>query len=117
MNSAIFTAPGMGLTTDERTVLDAHANGKRPREICDELHLTPPELSLIEQDIRFKLDAKTTPHMISRAFQLGLLRVMCLVLCFGIATDIDDQAVRCRVRTRTQQSRTVRTGRNDVGLC
>lgn len=117
MNSGLVLVPGMGLNFDERHVLQAHANGKRPREICDELHLTPPELSLIEQDIRFKLKAKTNPHMISRAFQLGLLRMMCLILCFSIVTDLGDNAVRVRVRTRTQQSRSVRSGRRDEGLC
>lgn len=117
MTNGILTAPGMGLNSDELAILEGHANGKRPKEICNELDLTPPELSLAEQDIRYKLDAKTTPHMISRGFQLGLLRVLCLVLCFCSVMDLDDQAVRTRVRTRTQQSRTVRTGRKDTDLC
>uniref|UniRef100_A0AB39C9U8 HTH luxR-type domain-containing protein n=1 Tax=Aliivibrio phage vB_Alvi_H905 TaxID=3234039 RepID=A0AB39C9U8_9VIRU len=113
MNNELQLAPGMGLTSDELVILKGHAEGKRNKEICNELNLTPPELSLAEQDIRYKLNAKTTPHMISRAFQLGLLRVMCLVLCFCSVMDLDDQTVRSR--TRTQQSRTVRAGRREMG--
>ena len=109
MANDILIAPGMGLNPDELAILKSHANGKRPKEICAEFNLTPPELSLAEQDIRSKLEAKTTPHMISRAFQFGLLRVMCLVLCFCNVMDLDDQTMR--TRTRTQQTRTVRTGR------
>ena len=49
--------------------------------------------------------------MIARAFELGILRVMCLVICFSIVSDLDDQALRTRTRTRTSYSRSVRSGR------
>ncbi|NAX32016.1 hypothetical protein CAG63_18385 [Vibrio sp. V37_P2S8PM304] len=109
--SSLELAPGMGLNFDELAVLKGHAEGKRPSQLGKELDLTPPDLKLIEQDIRFKLQAKTPTHMITRAFEMGILRVMCLVLCFSVVSDLDDQALRTRTRTRTEYSRTVRSGR------
>lgn len=113
--SSIDLTPGMGLTLDEMAILHGHAAGKSPAVIGKELDLTPPEIKLIEQDIRFKLQANSPMHMISRAFQLGILRVICLLLCFCTVTDLDDQAVRTRTaRTKTTSSRTVRGGRYEI---
>lgn len=109
--SSVDITPGLGLTLDELAVLKAHAAGKKPAQIGHDLDLTAPQLKLIEQDIRLKLNANTPMHMIARAFEAGILRVICLVLCFSIVTDLDDQALRTRTRTRTEYSRTVRNGR------
>lgn len=111
--SSLELVPGMGLTFDELAVLKGHAEGKRPSQLGKELDLTPPEMKLIEQDIRLKLRANSPMHMITRAFEHGILRVICLVLCFSIVTDLDDQAMRLRTRTRNEYSRTVRSGRNE----
>ncbi|UTZ44675.1 hypothetical protein [Vibrio campbellii] len=113
MNS-LELVPGMGLTFDELSVLKGHAEGKRSSQLGKELDLTPPEMKLIEQDIRLKLRANSPMHMITRAFEMGILRVMCLVLCFSIVTDLGDQAMRLRTRSRTEYSRTVRSGRNEM---
>ncbi|ENN2394407.1 hypothetical protein AB9M41_004643 [Vibrio alginolyticus] len=115
--SSLELVPGMGLNFDELAVLKGHAEGKRHSQLGKELDLTPPELKLIEQDIRLKLQAKTPMHMITRAFEMGILRVMCLVLCFSVVTDvltvsIDEQTPITRTRTRTEYSRTVRSGRS-----
>ncbi|EGQ9107539.1 hypothetical protein DDM60_002654 [Vibrio cholerae] len=109
--SSLELVPGMGLNLDELAVLSGHAQGIQPETLSMELNLTMPQMKLIEQDIRHKLHAHTPMHMISRAFELGILRVMCLVLCFSVVTDIDDQALRNRSRTRSEYSRTVRSGR------
>ena len=114
--SNLEIAPGMGLNLDELAVLKGHAEGIRPSQIGKELDLTPPELKLIEQDIRLKLRANSPMHMITRAFEVGILRVMCLILCFSIVSDLNAQGVRTRTRTRTrtEYSRTARSGRNET---
>lgn len=113
MNNITLT-PGMGLNTDELAVLHQHAAGQSVTHICRELDLTAPELKLIEQDIRHKLNAKSPMHMITRAFQCGILRVLCLILCFNVIMDLNDDAVRSRTRTRNETSRTMRGNRNDM---
>ncbi|MCG9780456.1 hypothetical protein [Photobacterium damselae] len=104
--------PGMGLNLDELAVLHGHAVGKSPAAIGKDLDLTGPEIKLIEQDIRFKLHAKTPMHMITRAFELGILKTLCLVLCLSAVIDLDEQAARVRGRSRNEISRVVRSGRD-----
>lgn len=112
--SSIDVTPGMGLNVDELAILHGHAIGKSPATIGKELDLTAPEIKLIEQDIRFKLNANTPMHMISRAFQCGILKTLCLALCLSVVLDLNDEAVRSRSRTRNEISRTVRSGRNEM---
>ncbi|EOW9487983.1 hypothetical protein ACOCGL_003449 [Vibrio cholerae] len=109
--SSLELVPGMGLNLDEMAVLSGHAQGIQPEALSMELNLTMPQMKLIEQDIRHKLHAHTPMHMISRAFELGILRMMLIAICFSVVTDIDDQALRNRTRTRSEYSRTVRSGR------
>lgn len=109
----ITARPHPLLTEDELTVLAGHAEGIPARELADRLGLSAPHLKLLEQDIRLKLGARSPMHMISRAFQLGILRAVCLVLCFSFAAGIDTQTTRT-AQARPAVSRTVRCNRQFV---
>ncbi|PMN73181.1 hypothetical protein [Enterovibrio norvegicus] len=106
-----ISAPGTGLDFDELLVLTRHAAGISPADVAKELAVSAPVLKLIEQDIRRKLGAKSPMHMIARAFQLGILKALCLVLCFSFVTSVDTQATRTG-SARTSMSRPARS-RND----
>ncbi|HIF9338238.1 TPA: hypothetical protein ACX6RO_002333 [Photobacterium damselae] len=57
--SSIDVTPGLGLNVDELAILYDHIIGKSTATIGKVRDLTAPEIKLIEQDIRFKLNANT----------------------------------------------------------
>lgn len=119
MTRTIKHTQGMGLNRDEMAVLMAISLGESDHEITEKMHIKQPYLRLIIGDIKNKLNARTTPHMITRAFQEGVIKIMCVVLCCSMALDLSDQAARTRTRTRrsrTEYSRTARNGRREIKI-
>ncbi|EIU6870703.1 hypothetical protein L5169_004840 [Vibrio parahaemolyticus] len=118
--SDVIVNPKFGLDEEQLAVLEGYANGLDEFDIRQVLELTPAELKTIELDVRARLNANTTPHMISRAWQLGVLasRALCLVLVMVTsfhALDPDMTRVRTPMRnTRnpTTISRVRQAGRN-----
>ncbi|KYO58432.1 hypothetical protein [Vibrio parahaemolyticus] len=108
------------LDSDQLAVLQQYANGLDGFDICQALELTPAELKSLELDIQARLDAKTTPHMVSRAWQLGILasRFMCAALLIVTSlSELGDDMLRLRTAGRTTQNpttiaRVMQAGRN-----
>ncbi len=94
------------LDDEQLAVLAGYANGLDDFDICQSLELSPAELKTLELDIRAQLDAHTTPHMISRAWQLGVLasRALCLVLALITSFHALDPNMT-RVRTPMRNTR------------
>ncbi|EGQ7740945.1 hypothetical protein CS268_RS23395 [Vibrio parahaemolyticus] len=120
MMSYVIVNPKFGLDEEQLAMLEGYANGLDEFDIRQVLELTPAELKTIELDVRARLNANTTPHMISRAWQLGVLasRALCLVLVMVTsfhALDPDMTRVRTPMRnTRnpTTIARVRQAGRN-----
>ncbi|EMY6467014.1 hypothetical protein ABCL20_004490 [Vibrio alginolyticus] len=118
--SDVIVNTEFGLDEEQLAVLEGYANGLDEFDIRQVLELTPAELKTIELDVRARLNANTTPHMISRAWQLGVLasRALCLVLVMVTsfhALDPDMTRVRTPMRnTRnpTTIARVRQAGRN-----
>lgn len=101
------------LTLDESALLLAYANGHSAAHIARQLECSQAELRTIELDARAKLGAKTGPHLLSRAWQLGILRnSLCVLLAVLSLTPSDNVLRLARTRsTRTPQTITrVQTG-------
>ncbi|EKH9212940.1 hypothetical protein PAQ92_004730 [Vibrio parahaemolyticus] len=106
MMTDIIVKPDFQLDEEQLAVLASYANGLDYFDICQALELSPAELKTIELDIRARLDANTTPHMISRAWQLGVLtsRALCLVLVLVTSFHALDPNMN-RVRTPMRNTR------------
>ena len=94
------------LDEEQLAVLASYANGLDNFDICQALDISPAELKTVELDIQGKLNAATTPHMISRAWQLGILasRALCLVLVLVTSLHTLDPSMS-RVRTPMRNTR------------
>ena len=94
------------LDDEQLAVLAGYANGLDEFDICQSLELSPAELKTLELDIRAQLDAHTTPHMVSRAWQLGVLasRALCLALVLVTSFHALDPNMT-RVRTPIRNTR------------
>lgn len=109
------------LTDPELNVLVALADGKTPSQIQNQLNIDGQQLRDHESQIRAKLGASSKPHMISRAFVLGVLmpRALCFMLAVTTAFTSTDDGMRLRrpsqVRSTRQITRIVRTGRTGGG--
>lgn len=78
----VIGLPGQALTPEEIAHLVALANGNAPSHITT-LHGTSRAAQQeIESSLRAKLGALTKPHIIARAFVLGVIapRALCLLL-------------------------------------
>ncbi|TNY96433.1 hypothetical protein [Vibrio parahaemolyticus] len=106
MMTDIIVKPDFQLDEEQLAVLASYANGLDDFDICQALELSQAELKTIELDIRARLDANTTPHMISRAWQLGVLasRALCLVLVLVTSFHALDPNMN-RVRTPMRNTR------------
>ncbi|HDY8168890.1 TPA: hypothetical protein RQK98_004219 [Vibrio vulnificus] len=106
MMTDIIVKPDFQLDEEQLAVLASYANGLDDFDICQALELSPAELKTIELDIRARLNANTTPHMISRAWQLGVLasRALCLVLVLVTSFHALDPNMN-RVRTPMRNTR------------
>lgn len=87
------------LTLLETDVLLRLSDGETQRSIRETHDLSLAQLTQVEFEIRKKLSATTLPHAISRAFQLGIMRTLCMIICFMSLQHMDD-ARRTRTPTR-----------------
>lgn len=87
------------LTFLETDVLLRLGDGETQRAIREAHELSLAQLTQVEFEIRKKLHATTLPHAISRAFQLGIMRTLCVIICFMSLQHMDD-ARRTRTPTR-----------------
>lgn len=87
ISNEIIATPGCGLTESELAILLLHGEGETSCCIQQASGLDQASLHMAEKGIRAKLGAKTQTHMISRAFQLGVLasRTLCLLLAIAAA--------------------------------
>lgn len=91
IGNEVVASAGNGLTERELGILLLHGEGETQARIMALSGLDQAGLHMTEKSIRAKLGARTATHMISRAFQLGILasRALCLVLALA-ATDYQD---------------------------
>lgn len=89
IGNEIIATPGCGLTESELAILLLHGEGETSCYIQQASGLDQASLHMAEKGIRAKLGAKTQTHMISRAFQLGVLASRTLCLLLAIAADYD----------------------------
>lgn len=106
MDNVILDSNKCKLNSDEAAILTGLANGKDVFDLCQQLGMSAAEMNTIERDIRAKLNANTTPHMISRAWQLGVLitRVLCLALVMITSVNTIDPDMS-RVRNSNNNNR------------
>ena len=103
--SEIRVRPHLRLDEEQLAILSGYANGLDEFDLCEQLDVSPAELKTIELDTRARLDANTTPHMISRAWQLGILNhVICFVLLFVTSIQALDPSM-VRVKTPSRNTR------------
>ncbi|MNH76139.1 hypothetical protein D3C73_284020 [compost metagenome] len=78
----IIATPGHGLNDRELGLMLLHAEGATTDEIERMTGMRAIDRAEAEASIRRKIGARTQPHMIARAFSLGILatRAMCLLL-------------------------------------
>ena len=65
--------PGVGLTQREQEVLEQVAEGLSAKEVARDLSIAPRTVERHIENIRLKLRARNTPHLIALAFSLGAL--------------------------------------------
>lgn len=97
----VIGRPGQNLTQRELYVLAGLADGRKPSEVAAQAGLERDELRHVEADIRAKLGATSSPHMIARGFVLGVLIPRCLGLLLAVTFVVElDQSDSLRNRTR-----------------
>lgn len=111
----VIGMPGQALSRAELRVLVGLADGETPNAIGAVIGADSNSFRLIERSIKAKLGAKTHPHMISRAFTLGVLvpRALCLLLSLLCATEHVDDGNRNQTR-RGRSAPASRLARNNV---
>ena len=90
MNDQIGIRPNILLDDDQMEMIEGYATGKTASQIGRDLEMTPADIMSLELDTRARLGAKSTPHMMRRAWQMGILfnRFLCLVLCISMTSQI-----------------------------
>ena len=68
--------PRHTLTSTEKEILQLLANGWTAREAADEVRLGVRTVERYIENLRLKMDAQNTPHLIARAFSKGALKVV-----------------------------------------
>lgn len=98
---SLVANPGHGLTARELGVILLYGEGATTAEIEKATGMTSAMRADIEVSARAKLGARTPPHMIAKAFSLGVLatRALCLLLAI-LSADYHD-AMRNRTPMRT----------------
>lgn len=111
----VIGMPGQALSRAELRVLVGLADGETPNAIGALIGADSNSFRLIERSIKAKLGAKTHPHMISRAFTLGVLvpRALCLLLSLLCATEHVDDGNRNQTR-RSRSAPASRLARTNV---
>lgn len=112
----VIGRPGQALSHAELRVLVGLADGETPNTIGALLGVDSSSFRLIERNIKAKLGAKTHPHMIARAFTLGVLmpRALCLLLSVLCATEHTDDGNRNQTRRNSRSAPASRLARNTL---
>lgn len=112
----VIGRPGQTLSHAELRVLVGLADGETPNTIGALLGVDSSSFRLIERTIKAKLGAKTHPHMIARAFTLGVLipRALCLLLSVLCATEHTDDGNRNQTRRNSRTAPASRLARNTL---
>lgn len=112
----VIGRPGQALSHAELRVLVGLADGETPNTIGTLLGVDSSGFRLIERTIKAKLGAKTHPHMIARAFTLGVLipRALCLLLSVLCATEHTDDGNRNQTRRNSRTAPASRLARNTI---
>lgn len=102
----VIGIPSQNLTHTELRVLVGYAEGLAPSAIATSISAGSAALRSIEANIRAKLGARTQPHMIARAFTLGVLipRALCLLLAAINALEGTHDALRTRNTRRSRST-------------
>lgn len=110
----VIGRPGQALNNAELRVLVGLADGETPNTIGALLGVNSEGFRLLERNIKAKLGAKTHPHMMSRAFILGVLipRALCLLLSVLCATEQTDDGNRNQTRRNSRSAPSSRLARN-----
>ena len=113
----VIGRPGQALNDTELRVLVGLADGETPNTIGTLIGLDGNSFRLIERNIKAKLGAKTAPHMMSRAFTLGVLipRALCLMLSVLCVTEHVDDGNRNQTRRGGRTAPSSRLARNTIG--
>jgi DNA-binding CsgD family transcriptional regulator len=112
----VIGRPGQALNAAELRVLVGLADGETPNTIGALLGVNSEGFRLLERNIKAKLGAKTHPHMMSRAFTLGVLipRALCLLLSVLCATEHSDDSNRNQTRRNSRTAPASRLARNTI---
>ncbi|SEC61899.1 helix-turn-helix transcriptional regulator [Pseudomonas costantinii] len=112
----VIGLPGQALNSAELRVLVGLADGQTPNTIGALLGVDSSGFRLLERTIKAKLGAKTHPHMISRAFTLGVLipRALCLLLSVLCAAEHADDGNRNQTRRNSRSTPASRLARNNT---
>lgn len=112
----VIGRPGQALNDTELRVLIGLADGESPNTIGALLGVNSHSFRQLEQTIKAKLGAKTHPHMISRAFTLGVLipRALCLLLSVLCVTEHVDDGNRNQTRRGGRTAPASRVARSSV---
>lgn len=68
--------PRNTLTSTEKEILHLLANGWTARQAANEVDLGVRTVERYIENLRLKLDAQNTPHLIARAFSKGALKIV-----------------------------------------
>lgn len=96
IGNEVIAHPGRGLTAVELGVLLLHGEGESNSRIMAASGLDQMGLHMTEKQLRAKIGARTPTHMISRAFQLGILTSRALCLLLAIASADYDNGIKNR---------------------
>jgi LuxR family transcriptional regulator of spore coat protein len=67
--------PGSFLTRREQEILEYVADGWSAKQVAQRIDIAPRTVERHIENIRMKMNARNTPHMISCAFTAGMLKV------------------------------------------
>lgn len=112
----VIGLPGQALNSAELRVLVGLADGQTPNTIGALLGVDSCGFRLMEKTIKAKLGAKTHPHMIARAFTLGVLipRALCLLLSVICAAEHTDDGNRNQTRRNSRSAPASRLARSNA---
>ena len=68
--------PRYSLTRTEQEILELLAGGWTARETANHINLGIRTVERYVENLRLKMNARNTPHLITRAFSLGALKVV-----------------------------------------
>ena len=75
MSDLIDLEPAVGLLSlREQEILEQVAMGESAKQVARSLLIAPRTVEKHIDNMRLKMHARNTPHMISRAFSIGALR-------------------------------------------